>query len=1262
MYSKLSLVIVLLISSLISCSRGGKTEIQDISSIDDERYEEFVKGNCIRDDFSQGSDDNVYGLECIDGKQVVIKTSKEGTLVSTSKVPDMKTGLRIEGDVNFKNKFYISESYTILENHGDDKHVPFLLDFLPKDEKFTGALDTEYHIIFKPIGNRLVLFKAVEVTEENENWDDLPDVERTALKIFRNGEVMDYERKSYKNKTGDYYIVPFISYSLKYCKSESLQDINKRDTKISRLNCEDSHLQSGDYAKLELNSKKSPDYLQDLKKDLFLSEYFDGLWYFSESEIESNTSEGEIYNNFRKAWLVMMERGDDLINLRDVSGDVEERIRQVHFKLPVKWLDFEWAQDGNGHWENFVEREKKSSDRVTRPYVQIDFDSLSKLKNNGKLLELIVEPDYFSFIYETSGFGRKSTRKVKSSFYKIQEPSSDCSNKKDEAKCLKVKLADKEKFASRRWFKEDHNHVFGIMDVFPQDALKQGESTETEILDHIRMIKFNTHLMTEDEQKTKTKTIRWHFSKNSTKDPEYRELAEKAVEIYNQAFQHLTKDRDKKIRVELVKEEEKDLGDLRHNIINLVRTENMAHGGSGLLGVAPSNANPDTGQIIGATANIFIHKVEDLIFNKAVRDYIRYEVFQKDKKTDAENKIHAISPYLRSQIQEKCSEVDDFIKAVKSGSGLHPRKELKDRETIISCGKELAKPALLELILHEMGHNFGLAHNFQASSDSENYYETEDEIRAIFPRIDSVKELARSSSVMDYSNSNHLKMEYLGKYDLAALRYLYLDELELEDGTFKRLEIPADPKNQNGLSKNMLQERKKYLHCSHAGLASVMMCDAGDYGSNPKEIVQQRILTIKRALNRFRYRYDALFHAFPGHILEGSLTHLQIYYNKWIELRDHYLKNTGKNFVYNLEDQTAIDKYNIFIEEGLSRGGEYALYYPVRKEISDFMIELADLDEMKCHLTDDSEGAEHVFSLKVIKNQLRDDYGDNLYVEDCQSPQVLDFFAQNNLAFTQQTGYEDFVSYYPQKSRKAKLDVTPISSIVYHTLFAKKTDENNQPIIDVKNAHPLYQFMMEEPDLLRGLYLKLQERVLNPEKNQTFSYIIGLNQTMLSNVQRAIIRNLNENNRKDILKKHIENLNFRIYKTGKGTNSFHEEVAQYLENLEREKLERELSALQIPFLKTAYEEYIQFKSDRPTEYHDLSFQDYLLNRRDVFYDRAGQTFTIPLRKNSFFAQILQKYNEVSDKIKELDEKFQPSAVEKLTVKALRTYLGVLKPQ
>ena len=100
------------------------------------------------------------------------------------------------------------------------------------------------------------------------------------------------------------------------------------------------------------------------------------------------------------------------------------------------------------------------------------------------------------------------------------------------------------------------------------------------------------------------------------------------------------------------------------------------------------------------------------------------------------------------------------------------------------------------MILHEMGHSFGLGHNFKASLDSENYYKSLEELKRYFPKAEEPFELAKSSSVIDYLPFGHPEMTVLGKYDLAVLRYLYLDQVETKSYKgYKKGDIQGSLKN-----------------------------------------------------------------------------------------------------------------------------------------------------------------------------------------------------------------------------------------------------------------------------------------------------------------------------------------------------------------------------------------------------------------------------------------------------------------------------------
>ena len=90
----------------------------------------------------------------------------------------------------------------------------------------------------------------------------------------------------------------------------------------------------------------------------------------------------------------------------------------------------------------------------------------------------------------------------------------------------------------------------------------------------------------------------------------------------------------------LVEDEEKILGDIRYNTINLVKNKDLKNNyfiGRNLSdGTLAIYENPRTGQIFGASISIVLNNILG-DFYKEIQSYIHYEIFQKDKRSDKEN-------------------------------------------------------------------------------------------------------------------------------------------------------------------------------------------------------------------------------------------------------------------------------------------------------------------------------------------------------------------------------------------------------------------------------------------------------------------------------------------------------------------------------------------------------------------------------------------------------------------------------------------------
>lgn len=160
-------------------------------------------------------------------------------------------------------------------------------------------------------------------------------------------------------------------------------------------------------------------------------------------------------------------------------------------------------------------------------------------------------------------------------------------------------------------------------------------------------------------------------------------------------------------------------------------------------------------------------------------------------------------------------EVDKVIKEV----GLKPWIALNTQE------KEKVLDALLPFVwvpvlVHEMGHNLGLRHNFGASEDKANFY-TQDELKEM-----GIKRSFNYSSVMDYAYRTTNELPIMGKYDIAALRFGYAEKVELANGELVDLQVHRkEPK-----------ELKAYNFCTDEHVGLNPNCNVFDEGTSLTEI------------------------------------------------------------------------------------------------------------------------------------------------------------------------------------------------------------------------------------------------------------------------------------------------------------------------------------------------------------------------------------------------------------------------------------------
>ena len=602
------------------------------------------------------------------------------------------------------------------------------------------------------------------------------------------------------------------------------------------------------------------------------------------------------------------------------------------------------------------------------------------------MADVFIDPGvYFSFVVKVSG---EKNRWVRYAF---------------------KKLVVNHDYVEKQWFETDSNLFFPtFFDVrkYYRTAL---DITQRDKEKYFRTTRFDPR----SADGSDTRIIQVHFSKQTPQDSWVRGLGRKAVKYWNKVFEEAGKGSDYKIKL-VLDEQDQELGDLRYDmILNLMVSETQSE--AIFLGWGPNVSNPITGEIISATANVWVTKVIDQYVD-LLRKYIRFNAYPPAWKLLPESP--GVTDFIHEKIQKLCPEVAQFIEDEKAkGEKFHPTDTVIDDKKIVkSCAPKMAEIEILNTIIHEMGHGLAYRHVFVCSADSANFYKTHDEMKSIFGEdilTDDTKSHphpAQFSCIMDYGHSLFPQLSVPGKYEIAATRFVYFDKVEQSDGSL--LEIPAgadkDPENpQKSISDVIKDQRislKKYKVCGgkKAGVDSDAdlddpLCAQHDYGTTPLEVAENAIRLNQDAIMINRNRYDK---AAPEYVIRGIVRFFNTIarlHDKLGEYSHELLSKSNLNPLhFSFLSDEDITSYQEILQNEANSNPEFKAYYEIRNPISVYYKKLFFLPLKHCIYR---QGEKYqAVALEVIKKRIEGDYPENSreVFMDCQSPVVKKWAEEKN--------------------------------------------------------------------------------------------------------------------------------------------------------------------------------------------------------------------------------------------------------------------------
>ncbi|MBF0315247.1 MAG: zinc-dependent metalloprotease [Oligoflexia bacterium] len=833
--------------------------------------------------------------------------------------------------------------------------------------------------------------------------------------------------------------VPLMGYEVSYYKIEKQKDGNGAETHVLMPVSAESKNKASHF-KFDISAPIDFKFLN--KSDVYPQNFFDGEWFYTATLVSAPTSQNEIIgyelgydNKFDTASRIKFVKYHNNIKALNLNADSKIDRHNANDELdtvltiPATWLNYAVKKSA---FEEELEEESIGDDSLRsvpwnqRDFMKLDFaasDAKILSKGTYKLDKVLIANNFFSFtLYD-------DTSKVKVSF----------AFKKAHAASAKAKT----------YFEKDQK-LFGYF----YTQKKMIENIHNGRKEYAEENTFINRFIPSDG------VIKYHFSKQT---PDFiRPAVRSALQAWNETF----KAAGTGISIVLDESKDVDLGDLRYNIINIIDSVGV----DTLFGYGPSIADSESGEIVSATANVYISSIRYYIVG-FLRNYVVYKLglakgltsfnllhakpntaalistFDHDNKYTKELMLAVqadknVSQKLKTLLKESSeyaqakprlrstghcnfqasnadiiatleeaikgdtpckalpAYIDSILLANKDRLSSDPRTYIYEQEldVLTACANYLLPSQTLETLIHEIGHNFGLRHNFKGSYDKENFQGP----------------LARSSTVMEYLSDGVRSLQKPGPYDVAAIRFAYAGTVEL--GNKESSLLYLNPKqsieeNLNAYNKSLGEKSKSkialhpYYYCTdeHVSAGLDPMCARFDTGTTPKEVVQSIIDLYMGLHQMYSDKFDRKKHSdlFMSKFNRVFIP-LKVIYNQWRYLLASYLPHENRY----LHKFTKVDDYKKMLATARAQNPSNAwsdkitAYNDASELIFDFFLKLAITPNRYCIL--EENGLSKPVEFKLIREQIFKEHF--ITINSCLDPQAIALLDKKQISVKDEIG------------------------------------------------------------------------------------------------------------------------------------------------------------------------------------------------------------------------------------------------------------------